>query len=243
VKDPWDGYQDIRTIAAVCAIVAKKEEIMLDLTNERTPVDPKPLRLVGVLNDAGYHAYLVGGCVRDYVLGRPVHDYDLNTSATPEEIASLFPGSVLVGNNFGVSRVEFEGEVFEVGTFRLDGVYTDSRRPDSVVYTTDVLEDLKRRDFVMNTLLMDRDGNVIDHLGARLDLTSEVVRCVGDPEQRFREDKLRMLRAVRFAAKLQFKLDGATFRAIKKMWADVLDVPTERVRDELTLTLTSGDAV
>lgn len=206
------------------------------------------------LRAAGHQAYLAGGCVRDLLLGVAPKDYDVATSATPDAVLSLFPEkkAMTVGAHFGVVLVcEPDGTATEVATFRNDGVYTDGRRPDSVRFSTDAREDVRRRDFTINGMLLDpeiyeRTGDAaqatLDLVGGRDDLHSKIVRAIGDPQLRFTEDKLRMLRGVRFAARLGFAIDPATATAIHQLASQITVVSPERIRDELTLILTEGNA-
>jgi poly(A) polymerase len=226
-----------------------------------TDVRSKPeysaaLRIARTLRRAGHQAVFAGGCVRDMLLGVRPKDFDVATSALPEEVTKLFPKTQAVGAHFGVILVlSGEGEddriATEVATFRNDGVYSDGRRPDAVRFSTDVREDVIRRDFTINGMLLDpiafeESGDlaatVIDHVGGRDDLAAGVVRAIGDATRRFAEDKLRMLRAVRFAARLKFEIDPATFAAIRAQAAQINLVSAERVRDELTRMLTEGGA-
>lgn len=200
------------------------------------------------LRDAGYQAYLVGGCVRDILLGRDPADYDVATDATPDRVEDIFPNSLTVGAQFGVvvviaeSRQEDNLQV-EVATFRSDVGYSDGRHPDAVVYTKSAEEDVKRRDFTINGLLLGPKTNeVLDYVGGRDDLRAGIIRAIGQPEARFREDKLRMLRAVRFAARFGYTVEPETFRAIQKLAPEVVQVSAERLRDELTKLLTEGSA-
>lgn len=194
-------------------------------------------RVVAVLQDAGHEAYWAGGCVRDRLLGRQPSDYDVATGATPEQVRALFPGAVLVGRAFGVVRAPLKGVFFEVATFRRDSVYQDGRHPENVTFT-DAPTDARRRDFTVNAMFYDpQTGTLHDFVGGRRDLEARLVRCVGDAAGRFREDHLRLLRAVRFAATLGFTLEAETERAIRTHAALVLRVSAERVRDELTRTL------
>lgn len=193
------------------------------------------------LKNAGFESYFAGGCVRDSLLNLPVHDWDLATSATPDQVAELFSTSKLVGKNFGVSVVNVNGEQFEVATFREDGAYSDNRRPDSVKFTTDPREDVKRRDFTVNALLMDESGKVFDFVNGLADLENKVLRTVGNPSDRFQEDALRLLRAVRFAARLEFMLDPLTVSAMTLRSKDVTTLPADRVAGELAKMLTGGN--
>ena len=190
-----------------------------------------------------YQALLVGGCVRDLLLGRQATDYDVATDATPEQVMKLFPGSIGVGAEFGVVLVPQDGTKVEVATFRSDVGYSDGRHPDGVVYSTSPKEDVQRRDFTINGLLMRHDtGEVLDFVGGEADLRAGVIRAIGEPDRRFREDKLRLMRAVRFAARLAFRIEPETFLAIRRHAFEVTRVSAERLRDELTKLLTEGAA-
>ena len=190
-----------------------------------------------------YQGLLVGGCVRDVLLGRAPADYDVATDATPVEVAGLFPESMAVGAQFGVILVPRDGMKVEVATFRSDVGYSDGRHPDRVVYSKTAQEDVQRRDFTINGLLMRHDtGEVLDFIDGQKDLKAGIIRAIGDPERRFAEDKLRMMRAVRFAARFGFKIEEATFRAIQRQAEEIQQVSTERLREELTKMLTEGAA-
>jgi poly(A) polymerase len=190
-----------------------------------------------------HQALLVGGCVRDLLLGRDPADYDVATDATPVEVAGLFPESVAVGAQFGVILIPKEGVKVEVATFRSDVGYSDGRHPDSVIYAKTAEQDVQRRDFTINGLLMRHDsGEVLDFVGGQRDLRAGIIRAIGDPERRFAEDKLRMMRAVRFAARFAFEIEEATFRAIRRHAAEIQQVSPERLREELTKMLTEGSA-
>jgi tRNA nucleotidyltransferase/poly(A) polymerase len=195
------------------------------------------------LRGAAHRAYLVGGCVRDLLLGVPPKDYDISTDARPDRIMDLFPNSGRVGAHFGVVLVRSVFAQVEVATFRSDQEYSDGRRPDAVHFETDPAKDAQRRDFTVNGLMMDPDsGEVLDFVGGRADLQRGVIRAIGDPEARFREDHLRLLRAIRFAARLKFQIEPATFDAIRENHASILKVAAERVREELVRILTEGGA-
>jgi poly(A) polymerase len=223
--------------------------------------------IVRELRNLGFQAYLAGGCVRDMLLGVVPADYDVATDATPPEVMRIFPETYAVGAQFGVVLVPLRPSAeapsqtkealaenpnvpsehpnyVEVATFRNDGTYTDGRHPDRVSYATDPREDVQRRDFTINGLLMDPlDGNrVLDFVGGRDDLKAGVIRAIGDPERRFAEDKLRMLRAVRFAARFEYRIEPETFAAIQRLAPGIQQVSRERVRDELTKMLTEGHA-
>jgi poly(A) polymerase len=195
------------------------------------------------LSQRGYQALLVGGCVRDELLGREPTDYDVTTNATPEQVLRLFPEGVGVGAQFGVVLVPGDGMKVEVATFRSDVGYSDGRHPDAVVYAQTAEEDVQRRDFTINGLLMRHDTNeILDYVGGQLDLHAGIVRAIGEPERRFTEDKLRMLRAPRFAARLNFAIEAETFLAIQKLADKIDQVSAERIREELTKLLTEGAA-
>ncbi|MCY3021386.1 MAG: CCA tRNA nucleotidyltransferase [Planctomycetota bacterium] len=200
--------------------------------------------VVRKLAAAGFRAVFAGGCVRDMLLGVQPQDYDVATSATPEQTMALFPRTVAVGVAFGVVRVLSEGEqplAVEVATFRGETTYSDGRHPDKVCFTDEV-EDVKRRDFTVNGLLFDPLKNdVLDYVGGRRDLERKRLRAIGDPRQRFKEDHLRMLRAVRFASTLGFEIDVTTLRAIKTSAPRITAISAERIRDELSLMLTGPD--
>lgn len=222
---------------------------------EKTPQYREALRIAVRLRERGFAAYFAGGCVRDMLLGFTPKDFDVCTSATPDEVQATFTRTEAVGANFGVVLViaSHDGEriATEVATFRHDGAYRDGRRPDAVRFSSDPREDVLRRDFTINGLLLDPvaydEGDrledcVLDFVAGRHDLRDGIVRAIGDPERRFAEDKLRMLRAVRFAARLGFTIEPRTFAAIERHAAEVLQVSAERIRQELTLVLTEGHA-
>jgi poly(A) polymerase len=200
-------------------------------------------QICATLRGHGHQAYLVGGCVRDLVQCREPADYDICTDARPECVQDLFPRSLAVGAKFGVILVVEDGVQVEVATFRSDIGYSDGRHPDRVVYSKTAEEDVRRRDFTINGLLMDpATREVLDFVGGRADLRAGIVRAIGEPRQRFAEDKLRMLRAVRFAARFGFQIEPATMAAAQSLAPQVLDVSLERIRDELTKLLTEGAA-
>jgi poly(A) polymerase len=191
----------------------------------------------------GYQALLCGGCVRDLMLGREPADYDVTTDATPEQVIALFPESVAVGAQFGVVLIPRDGLKVEVATFRSDVGYSDGRHPDAVVYSKTPEEDVRRRDFTINGLLMRPEtGEILDFVGGQADLKAGVIRAIGEPDRRFTEDKLRLMRAVRFAARFGFEIDAQTFQAIRKQARGIHQVSPERLRDELTKMLVEGHA-
>jgi poly(A) polymerase len=208
-------------------------------------------RICHTLRSKGFQAFLVGGCVRDIILGREPADYDVTTDALPGQVEEIFPGSLTVGAKFGVVIVpeespassDAERRQVEVATFRSDLGYSDGRHPDRVDYTKSPQDDVKRRDFTINALLLDPETNeVLDFVGGREDLKAGIIRAIGDPEARFREDKLRMVRAVRFAARFGYAIEPATLQAIQKLAPEINQISMERLRDELTKILTEGAA-
>jgi tRNA nucleotidyltransferase/poly(A) polymerase len=195
------------------------------------------------LRTAGFQALLVGGCVRDIVLAREPADFDVATDATPDEVLQLFPHGRPVGAQFGVILIPSDGTKVEVATFRSDVGYSDGRHPDQVVYTSSPEEDVKRRDFTINGLLMRHTtGEVLDFVDGQADLREGIIRAIGDANRRFREDRLRMLRAVRFAARFGFHIEPRTFQAICQEAREIGQVSAERIREELTKLLTEGAA-
>jgi putative nucleotidyltransferase with HDIG domain len=195
------------------------------------------------LRQAGFQAYWAGGCVRDLVMGREPHDYDVATDATPEEVVKLFPGSLTVGAQFGVVLVPGAPGPIEVATFRSDGIYLDGRHPAQVRYTRRPEDDVRRRDFTINGLMYDPvEERVLDFVGGQADIRARRLRTIGDAEARFGEDRLRMLRAIRFAARFDFAIDPASFEAIREMAPAIREVSWERIRDELLKILTEGRA-
>jgi len=195
------------------------------------------------LRRSGFQALLVGGCVRDLLLGQEPADYDVTTDATPNQVMALFPESVAVGAQFGVIQIPREELKVEVATFRSDIGYSDGRHPDHVTFSKTPEEDVQRRDFTINGLLMRHDtGEVLDYVSGQADLRAKVIRAIGDPDRRFTEDKLRMLRAVRFAARFGFEIESDTLRAIRRHVEEIRQVSPERLRDELTKMLTEGAA-
>src|SRR3954469_17615490 len=232
-----------------------------------TPQFESSVQIVDKLRSRGYEAYLAGGCVRDLLLGRQPVDYDVATSATPDIVLQMFPRTFAVGAHFGVVLVASEigagcegGSVAErcvteVATFRSDGVYSDGRHPDQVRYTQSVRDDVQRRDFTINGLLLDPTrlansindpmavrAGILDYVGGLTDLDAGIVRAIGEPSRRFEEDHLRLLRAVRFAARFGFALESHTAAAMRALAARIHAVSRERVRDELTKMLTEGKA-
>lgn len=205
------------------------------------PIKKTALGIVRTLRQNGHQAYFVGGCVRDLLRKKTPKDFDIATDALPEAVAKIFKRTVPVGAQFGVMLVVEEGHPFEVATFRADKGYDDGRRPTGVRFT-DAKEDALRRDFTVNGLFFDPvRREVLDWVGGRNDLKSKLIRAIGDPEKRFTEDKLRMLRAVRFASVLAFQIEPKTFAAVRKLAKNINVVSHERVRDELVKMFTGPD--
>ena len=199
--------------------------------------------IVRRLRDAGFAAYLVGGCVRDIVMGNEPKDYDIATSAEPPQVVEMFPDSLMVGAQFGVVIVPREDGNVEVATFRSDGVYADGRHPVHVEYAKYAEEDVRRRDFTINGLLYDPiEDKVIDYVGGQADIRRGRISTIGDPYKRFGEDRLRILRAVRFAARFNFELDPAAADAIRELATEIQMVSAERIRDEILKILMQGQA-
>src|SRR2546427_1218953 len=201
------------------------------------------IAVVRELRGHGHEAYLVGGCVRDMVMGIEPADYDVATSALPEQIMKIFPRTEGIGAQFGVVLVIYQGHPFEVATFRSDEAYIDGRRP-SRVFFTDAKQDVLRRDFTINGLLYDPiEQRVIDYVHGQEDIQAKLVRAIGDPRARFEEDKLRVLRAVRFGARLGYEIERTTWEAVVSMAPMIHQVSSERIRVEVTRILTEGQAL
>lgn len=220
------------------------------------------VEIVRTLRERGHQSFLVGGCVRDLLLGREPADYDVSTDATPDQVMRIFPETYAVGAQFGVVLVPHRSvgvdgapevgeiptaehpKVIEVATFRSDGAYTDGRHPDAVRYSKDPREDVQRRDFTINGLMLDPldHDRVLDFVGGEQDIEQHIIRTIGEPGRRFSEDKLRMLRAVRFAARFEYEIDAETFQSVRELAPQIHQVSRERVRDELSKMLTEGHA-
>ena len=184
------------------------------------------------LEQAGYEAYFVGGSIRDLILNRPIHDIDIATSAYPEEVKRLFPKTIDTGIKHGTVTVLNDGASYEITTFRTESGYQDFRRPDHVTFVQNLAEDLKRRDFTINALAMNRAGEVIDLFNGLGDLQKHLIKAVGDPMKRFHEDALRMMRAVRFMSQLNFDLESQTKEAVSDLHQLLSKISVERIRDE-----------
>lgn len=203
----------------------------------RLPEDVK--RIIHTLNAAGYEAYAVGGCVRDSLLGREPNDWDITTSAEPLEVKKLFKRTFDTGIQHGTVTVLFDKIGYEVTTYRIDGKYEDGRHPTEVTFTPNLEEDLKRRDFTINAMAYNDEVGVVDCFGGMEDLEQGIIRCVGEPSERFHEDALRIMRAVRFAAQLGYRIDDATARAIRELAPTLSKISAERIQVELIKLVTS----
>jgi poly(A) polymerase len=221
------------SLLACCAVAHNRKVTPRELANS----------ICSTLIREGQQAFLVGGCVRDLLLVREPADYDVSTDATPDRVMVLFPESVAVGAQFGVIVVPRDGHKVEVATFRSDIGSADGRHPERVVFTSSPEQDVQRRDFTINGLLMRHDsGRILDFVGGQTDLQAGIIRAIGEPARRFAEDKLRMLRAVRFAARFGFQIDPETIAAIRLHAHEIGQVSAERIREELTKLLTEGSA-
>ena len=199
----------------------------------------KAKNILEVLNLHGYEAYVVGGCVRDMIMGETPHDWDITTSAIPEQVKACFAKNVVLdtGIKHGTVTVVLGEQSFEVTTFRADGTYSDHRHPDSVQFTPSLTEDLARRDFTMNAIAMDIHGNLFDPFNGCADIQNNIIRCVGDPDKRFREDALRILRAMRFASRLGFRIEDETATLMKQLRMLIPFVSPERIQKEFVSIL------
>ena len=204
---------------------------------------PKDVKtILDTLNNNGYQSYVVGGCVRDFKIGTFLpKDYDITTNALPNEIIKLFDKTFPTGMQHGTITVMINEVGYEVTTYRIDGEYLDNRRPDCVTFVSSLGEDLARRDFTINALAFNETDGLVDYFGGVKDLENKIIRAVGEPNKRFKEDSLRMLRAIRFASKLNFNIEEKTLKAIKENYKLILNVSYERIRDELCKMLVSNN--
>lgn len=205
-----------------------------------TIILPEPVEsIINSLSSRGYEAFAVGGCVRDTLLGRSPGDWDITTNATPSQVKEMFKRTIDTGIRHGTVTVMMDKEGFEVTTYRIDGEYEDGRHPREVMFTGNLLEDLKRRDFTINAMAYNHQTGLVDAFGGEEDLKKGLIRCVGKAEERFQEDALRMLRAVRFSAQLGFQIEAGTSQAVKKLSRNISCVSRERIQAELTKLLMS----
>lgn len=196
--------------------------------------------IIGKLYENGYEAFAVGGCVRDAIMGRTPHDWDITTSARPEEVKAIFNKTIDTGIKHGTVTVMLKGVGYEVTTYRIDGEYEDGRHPSEVLFTKNLSEDLKRRDFTINAMAYNDKAGVIDLFGGVDDLEKKTIRCVGNATERFTEDALRILRAVRFSAQLDFSIDESTYNAIYELSDMLAFISRERIQEEMTKLITSS---
>ena len=197
--------------------------------------------IIGKLTENGYEAYAVGGCVRDSILRRVPGDWDVTTSAKPDQVKNIFRRTIDTGIQHGTVTVMLNHKGYEVTTYRVDGEYEDSRHPKNVEFTSSLFEDLRRRDFTINAMAYNEDNGIVDEFEGMRDIEKGIIRCVGDPKERFSEDALRMLRAVRFSAQLGFSIDDNTSEAIKKLAPSISKISQERIHAELGKTLLSAN--
>ncbi len=208
-------------------------------SNIRINVPEKAKKVVNTIQAAGFEAYVVGGCVRDSILGRKPQDWDITTSAKPEQVKALFPRTIDTGLQHGTVTVMQDREGFEVTTYRIDGEYEDSRHPKEVVFTPNLEEDLKRRDFTINAMAYNEEKGLVDIFSGMEDIRLGRIRCVGRAEERFGEDALRMLRAIRFSAQLGYEIDEETKQGIRRLAPTLKNISAERIQTELVKMLVS----
>lgn len=205
----------------------------------RIRLPEKAKYIIKTITDAGFEAYVVGGCVRDSILGRTPEDWDITTSAKPGQVKALFRRTIDTGIQHGTVTVMLEKEGFEVTTYRIDGKYEDSRHPKEVIFTPSLEEDLKRRDFTINAMAYNEESGLVDLFGGMEDMERKIIRCVGDARERFREDALRIMRAIRFSAQLGYTIEQQTAEAIKELSPNLKNISAERIQVELVKLLTS----
>lgn len=206
----------------------------------RIEIPEKARYIIKTIMEAGFEAYVVGGCVRDSVLGRKPEDWDITTSAKPQQVKALFPRTIDTGIQHGTVTVMLDKEGFEVTTYRIDGKYEDSRHPKEVTFTPNLVEDLKRRDFTINAMAYNEEAGLVDIFGGMEDIGRKMIRCVGAAEERFSEDALRMMRAIRFSAQLGYTIEENTLKAISVLAPNLRQISAERIQVELTKLLVSG---
>jgi tRNA nucleotidyltransferase (CCA-adding enzyme) len=203
----------------------------------------KSVPILELIEEAGYEAYFVGGSVRDYILGRPINDVDIATSATPQEIKGIFPNTADIGIDHGTVLVITDTGTYEITTFRTESGYSDFRRPDAVQFVRSLAEDLQRRDFTMNAMAMDRTGKIIDPFNGNRDLAEKRIITVGKPHERFHEDALRMMRALRFVSQLDFELEQATFDSLKENAQIISEIAVERILVEFEKLMAGSNKI
>src|SRR3712207_6462366 len=195
-------------------------------------IDRGAALIINKIEECGFEAFVVGGCVRDSILGVVPHDWDITTNATPDDIMNIFDKTIPTGVKHGTVTVMYEDKEYEVTTYRIDGEYLDFRRPESVTFTDSLTEDLARRDFTINAMAYSPRVGFVDKFGGLKDIGRKIIRCVGDPELRFNEDALRMVRAIRFSAQLGFRIDVHTQKSIERNQSKIASVSAERINIE-----------
>ena len=237
-----ERYNGLNSSETVWGLAQQMADIaVMDKKEIRIKVPPKAQYIIDTITAAGYEAYVVGGCVRDSVLGRKPQDWDITTSAKPDQVKKLFFRTIDTGLKHGTVTVILERECFEVTTYRIDGKYEDSRHPKEVRFTPNLEEDLKRRDFTVNAMAYNEERGLVDIFGGMEDIRTGVIRCVGDPLERFNEDALRMLRAIRFSAQLGYVIDDATREGIRCLAPTLKNISAERIQTELVKLLVSSN--
>lgn len=217
----------------------KMTEVRTKLKENPIEIPEKANYIIKAITAAGFEAYVVGGCVRDSILGRKPQDWDITTSATPEQVKAIFPRTIDTGIAHGTVTVMLDKEGFEVTTYRIDGKYEDSRHPKEVTFTPNLVEDLKRRDFTINAMAYNDEAGLVDIFGGLADIENKIIRCVGDAEARFGEDALRIMRAIRFSAQLGYEIEEKTRAAIQKLAPNLRNISAERIQVELVKLMTS----
>ena len=195
-------------------------------------IDRGAALIINKIEECGFEAFVVGGCVRDSIMGVVPHDWDITTNATPDDIMNIFDKTIPTGVKHGTVTVMYEDKEYEVTTYRIDGEYLDFRRPESVTFTDSLTEDLARRDFTINAMAYSPRVGFVDKFGGLKDIGRKIIRCVGDPELRFNEDALRMVRAIRFSAQLGFRIDVHTQKSIERNQSKIASVSAERINIE-----------
>ena len=219
--------------------VIKMTEVRKKLKEGPIKIPEKANYIIKKIAAAGFEAYVVGGCVRDSILGRKPQDWDITTSATPEQVKAIFPRTIDTGIAHGTVTVMLDKEGFEVTTYRIDGKYEDSRHPKEVTFTPNLVEDLKRRDFTINAMAYNDEAGLVDIFGGLADIENKIIRCVGDAEARFSEDALRIMRAIRFSAQLGYDIEEKTQTAIRNLAPNLRNISAERIQVELVKLMTS----
>lgn len=230
-------YTHFLTIYQVSLLIKTKYYVKILLQLEKRGIFmilPDNVKyIISQLNKNGFEGYIVGGCVRDYIMGIPPHDYDITTSALPEDVKKIFNHTVDTGIEHGTVTVVLKGENYELTTYRIDGEYEDNRHPKEVIFTSKLEGDLSRRDFTVNAIAYNDNDGFVDMFNGMEDIKNKVIRGVGDPDKRFKEDALRMMRALRFSAQLDFVIEPNTFKAVKENADLIKNISIERIREEL----------